>query len=111
MRLSEDVVTNFKAMASDAGVPHQSFINLYLRDCRAQNRKVQITMILNFNEAIKRNLEGGGGGGVLKQKQLQTLTGFTNHNTNSIWMFLDWGGVTYFINTPVAKKFIDPPPH
>lgn len=42
MRLSEDVVTNFKAMASDAGVPHQSFINLYLRDCRAQNRKVQI---------------------------------------------------------------------
>jgi uncharacterized protein (DUF4415 family) len=42
MRLSEDVVTYFKAMADEAGVPYQSIINLYLRDCLAQNRKVQI---------------------------------------------------------------------
>ena len=42
MRLSEDVVEYFKRMADEAGVPYQSLINLYLRDCLAQNRKVQI---------------------------------------------------------------------
>ena len=42
MRLSEDVVEYFKGMAAEAGVPYQSLINLYLRDCLAQNRRVQI---------------------------------------------------------------------
>ena len=42
MRLSEDVVVYFKAMASEAGVPYQSLINLYLRDCVNQHRQVQI---------------------------------------------------------------------
>ena len=42
MRLSEDVVEYFKGMANEAGVPYQSLINLYLRDCFAHNRKVQI---------------------------------------------------------------------
>ena len=42
MRLSEDVVEYFKGMAVEAGVPYQSLINLYLRDCLAQNRKVKI---------------------------------------------------------------------
>ena len=42
MRLSEDVVEYFKGMAAEAGVPYQSLINLYLRDCLAQNRKVKI---------------------------------------------------------------------
>ncbi len=42
MRLSEDVVTYFKAMAQETGVPYQSLINLYLRDCLVQSRKVQI---------------------------------------------------------------------
>lgn len=42
MRLSEDVVVYFKSMASEVGVPYQSLINLYLRDCLAQNRKVEI---------------------------------------------------------------------
>jgi predicted DNA binding CopG/RHH family protein len=43
MRLSEDVVIYFKKMASDAGVPYQSLINLYLRDCVIKHRKVDIT--------------------------------------------------------------------
>jgi uncharacterized protein (DUF4415 family) len=43
MRLSGDVVAYFKGMAEDAGVPYQTLINLYLRDCLAQNRKVQIS--------------------------------------------------------------------
>jgi len=42
MRLSEDVVEYFKSMADKSGVPYQSLINLYLRDCIAQNRKVKI---------------------------------------------------------------------
>jgi uncharacterized protein (DUF4415 family) len=42
MRLSEDVVAYFKDMAIQAGVPYQSLINLYLRDCVMQHRQVQI---------------------------------------------------------------------
>jgi predicted DNA binding CopG/RHH family protein len=42
MRLSEDVLAYFKGMAADAGVPYQSLINLYLRDCVTQHREVQI---------------------------------------------------------------------
>ena len=42
MRLSEDVVDYFKAMAEESAVPYQSLINLYLRDCLANGRKVQI---------------------------------------------------------------------
>ncbi len=42
MRLSEDVVSYFKCMATEAGVPYQSLINLYLRDCVLQHRQVQI---------------------------------------------------------------------
>jgi len=42
MRLSEDVIDYFKGMAIEAGVPYQSLINLYLRDCVIKHRKVQI---------------------------------------------------------------------
>ena len=42
MRLGEDVLTYFKAMAEEAGVPYQSLINMYLRDCVAQKRKIDI---------------------------------------------------------------------
>jgi uncharacterized protein (DUF4415 family) len=42
MRLSEDVVEYFKGMAEEAGIPYQSLINLYLRDCLTQHRKLQI---------------------------------------------------------------------
>ncbi|MGE0810349.1 MAG: BrnA antitoxin family protein [Immundisolibacter sp.] len=43
MRLGEDVIQYFKAMAEEAGVPYQSLINLYLRDCIAQHRKIEIS--------------------------------------------------------------------
>lgn len=42
MRLSEDVMDYFKNMAVESGVPYQSLINLYLRDCMMKHRKVQI---------------------------------------------------------------------
>ncbi len=42
IRLGEDVIEYFKAMAEESGVPYQSLINLYLRDCALQHRKVAI---------------------------------------------------------------------
>ena len=43
MRLSENVTSYFKKMADEEGVPYQSLINLYLRDCVAQHRKIDIS--------------------------------------------------------------------
>ena len=42
IRLSEDVIEYFKAMAEESGVPYQSLINLYLRDCVDHNRRIDI---------------------------------------------------------------------
>ena len=43
MRLSEDVILYFKNMAEESGVPYQSLINLYLRDCIKEDRKIDIS--------------------------------------------------------------------
>jgi len=43
MRLSEDVIEYFKEMAKEKGLPYQSLINLYLRDCAAKHREIDIT--------------------------------------------------------------------
>ena len=41
MRLDRDTVDYFKAMAEEAGIPYQTLINLYLRDCAASGRKLE----------------------------------------------------------------------
>ena len=33
MRLDKDSVDYFKALAEESGIPYQTLINLYLRDC------------------------------------------------------------------------------
>jgi uncharacterized protein (DUF4415 family) len=38
IRLDEDTVNYFKALSQQKGIPYQSLINLYLKDC-AQKRK------------------------------------------------------------------------
>lgn len=43
MRLGEDVIEYFKQMAEESGVPYQSLINMYLRDCVANHRKIDIS--------------------------------------------------------------------
>lgn len=43
MRLGEDVIGYFKEMAEEKGVPYQSLINLYLRDCVSSHRKIDIS--------------------------------------------------------------------
>lgn len=42
IRLGEDVVAYFKSMAEETGVPYQSLINLYLRDCVIHGRKLSM---------------------------------------------------------------------
>ena len=42
MRLSEDVVAYFKGMAAEAGVPYQTLINLYLRECAASRKQLHL---------------------------------------------------------------------
>ncbi len=43
MRLGEDVIEYFKSMSSETGVPYQSLINLYLRDCVTHQREIDIS--------------------------------------------------------------------
>lgn len=42
MRLDKDTVAYFKAMAEETGIPYQSLINLYLRDCAEHQRKLKL---------------------------------------------------------------------
>ena len=43
IRMGDDVITYFKEMADETGIPYQSLINLYLRDCVSQNRKPDLS--------------------------------------------------------------------
>ena len=40
IRIGTDVIAYFKSMADKMGVPYQSLINLYLRDCAEHHRKL-----------------------------------------------------------------------
>ena len=40
IRLDETTIAYFKALSEDTGVPYQTLINLYLRDCAASGRKL-----------------------------------------------------------------------
>lgn len=42
IRLDEESITYFKAISEDVGVPYQSLINLYLRDCAKSQRKLNL---------------------------------------------------------------------
>jgi uncharacterized protein (DUF4415 family) len=42
IRLDEESIGYFKAISQDAGIPYQSLINLYLRDCAANHRKLNL---------------------------------------------------------------------
>jgi len=42
MRLDRDTVAYFKSMAEEQGIPYQTLINLYLRDCADNERKLQM---------------------------------------------------------------------
>jgi uncharacterized protein (DUF4415 family) len=43
IRLDEDSIGYFKGISEQVGIPYQSLINLYLRDCAAQHRKLDMS--------------------------------------------------------------------
>ena len=42
IRLDKATIAYFKALAEELGMPYQSLINLYLRDCALQHRKLEM---------------------------------------------------------------------
>lgn len=42
IRLDEDSISYFKTISEEVGIPYQSLINLYLRDCAATHRKLNL---------------------------------------------------------------------
>ena len=42
IRLNNDAIAYFKAMAKETGVPYQTLIDLYLRDCAAKGRRLSM---------------------------------------------------------------------
>lgn len=43
IRLDEATLAHFKAMADREGIPYQTLINLYLRDCAGSGRTLDLT--------------------------------------------------------------------
>ena len=41
IRLDAETIGYFKAMAEETGVPYQTLINLYLRDCAISRRRLK----------------------------------------------------------------------
>ena len=42
IRLDEDSIAYFKSISEGVGIPYQSLINLYLRDCAASRRTLDL---------------------------------------------------------------------
>ena len=42
IRLEEGTIAYFKDLAEETGIPYQTLINLYLRDCALSSRKLQM---------------------------------------------------------------------
>ena len=43
IRLDEDSIAYFKGISEEVGIPYQSLINLYLRDCAASHRRLSLS--------------------------------------------------------------------
>ena len=41
IRIDEETISYFKEMAENKGIPYQSLINLYLRDCASEHRQLE----------------------------------------------------------------------
>ena len=42
IRLDKDSIAYFKELAEESGIPYQTLINLYLRDCASNERKLDM---------------------------------------------------------------------
>lgn len=45
IRLDKPTVAYFKALAEELGMPYQNLINLYLRDCAMNHRKLNLRWV------------------------------------------------------------------
>lgn len=43
MRLDKDSIEYFKALSEESGIPYQTLINLYLRECAANGKKLDLS--------------------------------------------------------------------
>jgi uncharacterized protein (DUF4415 family) len=55
LRLGTDVISYFKELADETGVPYQNLINLYLRDCAASHKKLKLNWISPPNSEKTEN--------------------------------------------------------
>ena len=42
IRIDEEAIDYFKSVSEEVGIPYQSLINLYLRDCASSNRRLNL---------------------------------------------------------------------
>ncbi len=42
IRLDEPTIDYFRSLSSEMGIPYQTLINLYLRDCAASRKKLSL---------------------------------------------------------------------
>ena len=45
IRLDRESVEYFKSLTEETGIPYQTLINLYLRDCAINQRKLQMNWV------------------------------------------------------------------
>ena len=45
LRLGVDVIEYFKALAEDTGIPYQNLINMYLRECAHDGKKLNMKWV------------------------------------------------------------------
>lgn len=43
IRIDEPTIDYFKKLSEEIGIPYQSLINLYLRECALSNKKIEIS--------------------------------------------------------------------
>ena len=43
INIDEDTIDYFKAQSESAGIPYQTLINLYLRDCVVKKRQIEVS--------------------------------------------------------------------
>lgn len=43
IRMGDDVIEYFKGMSEETGIPYQTLINLYLKDCVSKERELDLS--------------------------------------------------------------------
>lgn len=52
IRLDQETIAYFKGLADDTGIPYQTLINLYLRDCAANGKRLSMLWRGDADEGV-----------------------------------------------------------